>query len=339
MKIAVVGAGAVGGVIAWHLRRAGHAVSVLAREPSAALLRERGLTVTGPDGTGTVSLDVETAPERIGVCDLLIVGLKAYDWPAALPSIRALMGPGTVLIPLLNGIPWWYGHGLAPPAGGRPVESVDRGGVLFKAIEPSRILGAAVYVAAHRDDAARIGWNGRKRLILGSLMGPLSAGARAAIELLKGATIDVETPTDIRSEVWQKLLGNVTFNPLSVLTETTMGRIVATPSLKEVAREMMEETVKVAAGVGVTRTFDITARLDIPAAMRGFKTSMLQDFEAGRRLELDAICEAVVELGSWVQVEAPAIRTVARLAAGRWDLRWGKPVAAPPPAGAAEQPV
>jgi 2-dehydropantoate 2-reductase len=320
MRVAIVGAGAIGGVVTWHLARAGAAPVIVARPSGAANFARHGLTVTGPSGTETARVAATADPAALGACDLVLVGLKAHDWPSALPLVRPLIGPETTLVPMLNGIPWWYFQGLPAPQGGARIAAVDPDGALSTAIPAHSILGCVIYMGASRQAQHHIVWNGAKRLVLGEPAGGMSERLRAVAALLASSGLDIEATPDIRRAVWHKVLGNATYNPLSVVTGATMGHLAATPHLDAIRRRIMAEVVAVAAALGIGG-FDIEERLKLAPALKGFRTSMLQDYEEGRPLELGAIVDAVVELGSAAGVPTPVLATVGALALERWQRR------------------
>jgi 2-dehydropantoate 2-reductase len=316
-KIAVVGAGSIGAVVAWHLARAGLKPSVVARKPSAALLRREGLTLSDAGNNEKVSVHVTDAPESLGQQDLVFVGFKAQDWPAGLSSVLPLVGPKTIVVPLVNGIPWWFFQGFGGPHEGRIVKAVDPDGLLIKSIPPHQILGGVVYIAAERMDAAHIAWSGRKKLVLGEPYGGPSARLEAVVAVLNHAGLECEASERIRDIVWHKLLGNVSMNPLSVVTGATMGRMLTHPPLRRILVVMIEEALMLATALGVKDSFDIEERLKLPPLMMNYKSSMLQDFEAGRPLELGALSQAVAELAELVGLKTSMIDTIGTLASFR----------------------
>ncbi len=316
-KIAIVGAGSVGAVVAWHLARAGLNPSVVARKASAALLRREGLTLSDAGNNEKVSVHVTDAPESLGQQDLVFVGFKTQDWPAGLSSVLPLVGPKTIVVPMVNGIPWWFFQGFGGTHEGRIVKAVDSDGLLIKSIPPHQILGGVVYFAAERIDAAHIAWNGRKKLVLGEPSGGPSARLEAVVAVLNHAGLEGEASDRIRDIVWHKLLGNVSMNPLSVVTGATMGRMLNHPPLRRILVVMIEEALMLAAALGVKDSFDIEERLKLPPSMMNYKSSTLQDFEAGRPLELGALSQAVGELAELVGLKTPMIDTIGTLASFR----------------------
>jgi len=322
MRIAILGAGAVGGVVAWHLARAGSDPVIVARPQSARRLADEGLTLADASGSATVTVRASADPEGLGPQDLVLVGLKAQDWHQALPLLRPLMGAGTILVPMLNGVPFWFFQGVTGPLSGHRIAAVDPDGVLGDAIAATSILGCVVYMGAARETPSRVRWNGRKRLVLGEPVGGESERLRRIASLLAQAGLTAEATVDIRMAVWQKILGNVAHNPLSVVTGATIGRLATEPHLRSVMRALMQEAAAIGEALGL-HGFDIEERLKVAPEMADFRTSMLQDLEAGRALELAAIVDAVVEIGQAVGVPTPVLSTVGALALDRWLTRNG----------------
>lgn len=324
MRVAIVGAGAIGGVVAWQMTQAGQRPLIVARPATAALLASEGLTLQSPQGSKTLAVEATSDATSAGVQDLVLVGYKAHDWAGGLDLVRPLIGPRTIVVPMLNGIPWWYLDGLDARFGDRRLASVDGEGVIDAAVPAGQVLGCVVYIGANRPAPNVIAWNGRKRLILGEPKTASSARLTAVVHYLKAGGVDAEAPGDIRREVWNKLLGNACFNPLSALTGATVDGIVDDPAVRAIAKSIMAECVAVASVLGVNDLPDLEARLAIPPTMIGVKTSMLQDMEAGRPLELGAISSAVSELGRRTGVPTLLIDSVGALAANAWRQRWGQ---------------
>ncbi|RDJ26917.1 2-dehydropantoate 2-reductase [Bosea caraganae] len=324
MRVAIVGAGAVGGVVAWHMAQAGQKPVIIARPQTAALLSAEGLTLQAPSvAAQTLAVQATADAASAGIQDLVIVGFKAQDWEGGLDLVRPLVGPSTIVLPMLNGIPWWYLDGLGPQFGDRTLQAVDANGAIDAAISAGQILGCVVYIGANRPAPNVVTWNGRKRLIIGE---PLAAqGGRLAevVAFLKAGGIDAEQSDDIRLEVWLKLLGNAAYNPISAVTGAAIDKIADDPATRAVAKAIMAECVAVAGALGVAGLPDLEVRLQVPPTLIGVKTSMLQDMEAGRPLELGAIVAAVAELGRRTGVPTPTIECVGALAASAWRQRWG----------------
>jgi 2-dehydropantoate 2-reductase len=322
MRVAIVGAGAVGGVVAWHLARARLDPVLVGRPETARLIERDGLTVEQGGAAETLRPRATAEPGALGPQDVVLVGFKAQDWADGLKLVLPLLGPRTSLVPMLNGVPWWFFQGYGGPHDGRRVASVDEDGALLAAIPSARVLGCVVYVGAERASPTEIRWNGRKRLVLGAAL-PDGPDAEPVAALLRAAGITAEVAPDIRAALWAKLLGNVTFNPISALTGATMGRLVDDPALARVVRAVMVEAAAVGRALGVAGEVDIDARMNIAPEMRASKTSMLQDMEAGRPLELGAIVHAVAELGALAGVSTPTIEMIGALAEERARNRRG----------------
>ncbi|MCX7340442.1 MAG: 2-dehydropantoate 2-reductase [Hyphomicrobiales bacterium] len=321
-RIAVVGAGAIGGVVAWHLAEAGHDPLIVARPQTAAILKHRGMTLTGPAFSRTMPIRVCDDAHAAGVQDLVLVGFKAHDWEAGLVLVMPLIGPSTIIVPMLNGIPWWYLEGLGGRHGDERLAAVDPAGRLGQSIDTARVLGCVVYIGANRTTPDAIGWNGRKRLVIGEPAGSVSPRLEDTVQLLRQGGIDAEATSDIRAEIWHKLLGNACFNPVSALTGATIDAMAADPALREVLRKIMLECIAVARSVGISQLPDVEARLSVHPAMTGVKTSMLQDHEAGRPLELGALVDAVCELGQRTGVPTPMLESLSALTAAAWRSAW-----------------
>jgi 2-dehydropantoate 2-reductase len=324
MKVAIVGAGAIGGVVAWHLRKAGQDPVVVARPSTAALLSSEGLTLQTGGGSETLAIRATSDATALGPQDLVMVGYKAHDWTGGLDLLKPLVGPDTLVVPMLNGIPWWYLDGLDPRFGDRTLASVDSDGALAAAIPTAQVLGCVVYVGSNRPAPNRIDWNGRKRLILGEPLSTATPRLHRVVELLKAGGIDAEATDDIRTAVWHKLLGNAAFNPISAVTGATIDVIAGDPPLRALARSIMNECIAVARSFGVADLPDPDQRLQMPPTMIGVKTSMLQDMEAGRPLELGAIVSAIGELGRRTKTPTPLLDAIDALAAARWRQRWAE---------------
>lgn len=323
MRIVVAGVGAVGGIVAWHLARAGLAPTLLARAPTARLLNAEGLTVTGPDGHETVRVTAVSEANAAGRCDVLLVGFKAQDWPEAAASLAPLIGPETIVVPMLNGIPWWYFDGSGGRLQGQRIAAVDATGAISRAVPAAQVLGCVVYTGGSRETPTHVHWNGRKRLVFGEPGGPTTQRLTDIVAVLAGTGLEAVATGDIRREIWNKLLGNITYNPLSVISGAKIGAFETDPALARVVRLVMDEAAAVAYAHGITPPFDLDKRQGVTPSMRSFKTSMLQDYEAGRPLELGAIVDAVVELGQLAGVPTPVIETVGLLAEQRWRSAYG----------------
>jgi 2-dehydropantoate 2-reductase len=313
MRIAVFGAGAIGGYLAVKLHQAGAEVSVIARGPHLAAMRERGLTLKSEGDARTVHLPCTDAAEEIGPQDYVIVTLKANGLAPAAPQIAKLMGPQTALVTGINGVPYWYFYGLDGPWRDRRIESVDAGGGLWDLLPPRQAIGCIVYPAAEVIEPGVIEHTYGNRFTLGEPDGSKSPRVEALSQMLMKAGLKAPVRTNIRDEIWVKLWGNLAFNPLSALTSSTLDRLAFRPELRAVARGMMEEAQVVGEALGAKFSVSIEKRMDGAGEVGAHKTSMLQDLERGRPMEIDALLGAVVELAEWTGKPAPLCRTILAL--------------------------
>jgi 2-dehydropantoate 2-reductase len=313
MKIAVFGAGAIGGYLAVKLHQAGAAVCVIARGPHLAAIRENGLTLKSEGQSTTVRLTATDKADEAGPQDYVIVTLKAAGLAAAAPQIAKLMGPDTALVTGINGIPYWYFYGLEGVFRDRVIESVDPGGAIWRLLAPHRAIGCVVYPAAEGIAPGVIEHTYGNRFSLGEPDGSKSARAEALSQMLVKAGLKAPVRTNIRDEIWVKLWGNLAFNPLSALTASTLDRLAFRPDLRTVARSMMEEAAKVAEALGAKFAVSIDKRMDGAGEVGAHKTSMLQDLERGRPMEIDALLGAVVELADLTGKPTPLCRAVLAL--------------------------
>jgi 2-dehydropantoate 2-reductase len=319
MRTAIIGAGAIGGAIGLRMAQAGHEVTLVARGAHLDALRAQGATlVDHVHGlTFTQHIGATDKPEELPVQDLVIIGLKAHAIAAMLPRLRNCVGAHTVVVPAINGLPWWYfsRHGGAQE--GRVVRCLDPQGTMFSLLDTHHILGCVVHTAGEVRAPGEIHWTGGKRLILGELDGNLSTRLNTVCDALDAAGFATERVANIRTAVWTKLIGNVSFNPVAALTGYLMNEICADEAVLNVIRPMMAEAMAVAAAVGVPIEMSIEARIGLARQLGAAKISMLQDLQAGRRLELEAIVGSVLELAHDAGVAAPTIAHVHALISAR----------------------
>ena len=311
MKICVLGAGAIGGYEAVRLAQAGHAVSAVARGPHLAAIRAHGLKLVEAEQT-LVATDL-AATDRIAdldTQDVVLLALKAHQIAAGVDDLPVLLGPDTVLVTLQNGIPWWYFQKLRGPYADRVVETVDPGGVLFNAIDPNRIIGCIGYPAATIVEPGVIRHIEGNRFPVGELDGSDSDRVRIVSGLLEQADFKSRVLDDIRSEIWLKLWGNLTFNPISALTHSTLVDICQFPLTRELAAAMMTEAQVIAERLGASFRVPMERRIAGAESVGKHKTSMLQDVEAGKPLEIDGMLGVVVELAEITGVEVPTLRAL-----------------------------
>jgi 2-dehydropantoate 2-reductase len=314
MRICVFGAGAIGGVVAARLALAGRSVSVVARGPHLDAIQREGLQLNDKSGRRRAEIEATSDAASLGTQDVVVLALKAHGLAAAAESVARVLGPETVLVAAQNGIPWWYFHRHGGPLDGAALDSVDPGGKLQRLLPPSQALGCVVYLAAAVPKPGVIDHSSGERFILGEPDGSASTRLERVATLLRDAGFTAETTDRIRDALWVKLWGNLSMNPLSVLTRSTMAGILADPLVLPVCREIMREAQEVGERLGVRFTSTIDQRLEAARSLGAFKTSMLQDLEAGRPLELDALVGAVAELGRRAGVATPLIDAVYALA-------------------------
>ncbi|HLM44256.1 MAG TPA: 2-dehydropantoate 2-reductase [Myxococcaceae bacterium] len=320
MRIAIFGAGAMGGFLGVRLHQAGAEVTFIARGAHLAAMRDRGVTLREGGESVTVRPRCTDNPAEAGPQDYVFVTLKAHSLPAAAPQIVPLLGTDTALVTGINGVPYWYFHGLDGPYRDRTVESVDPGGVLFQTLHPARVIGSVLYPAAEVVEPGVIEHSYGDRVSLGEPDGSRSARIEALSRLMIQAGLKSPVRPRIRDEIWVKLWGNLAFNPLSALTGSTLERLAGRSDLRAVARAMMVEAQAVAEALGVRFPIDVDKRIQGAQEVGAHKTSMLQDLERGRPLEIDALLGAVVELGQLVGKPMPTCEGVLALVRERARL-------------------
>jgi 2-dehydropantoate 2-reductase len=312
MRIGIVGAGAIGGMLGVRLALAGEDVSFIVRGANLAAARAAGLKLLMEDGTEYTAYPVK-ATDRIadaGQQDLVILGMKAHQLAIVAQDVRSLFGPDTMVVTLQNGIPWWYFFKLPGPYEGMRIESVDPNGVIARNIEVERVIGCVAYPASELVAPGVIRHIEGNRFSVGELDGVETDRVKQLSELFRKAGFKSPVLTQIRSEIWLKLWGNLSFNPISALTHATLAGICRFPPGRELAASMMAEAQAIAEKLGVQFRLTIERRIAGAEAVGEHKTSMLQDLEQGKPLELDALIGAVVELGRITQTPTPHIDAV-----------------------------
>lgn len=308
-RYAVIGAGAIGSVIGWRLAQAGADVRLLGRGAHLDAIRAQGLRFSDGTRDERMAIEAHTQVQGQAPCDVVFITTKAQDLAAALDSAADWIGPQTVLIPAVNGLPWWYFKGLSHRHAG-PIEAVDPGGHLWRRFEAGRIIGAVVHLGASLPEPGWVRQAGDNRLTLGELSGEASARVQALAEGLSQAGLPTRVETSIRDEVWSKLIGNISTNPLSVVHRTTLDRLFNEPQWQSQVRALMLEAMTVGACYGVRFSLDPGTRIDVGRRLGAFRTSMLQDFDRGRPLETGAIVQAVLELAERAEVPMPVTRDI-----------------------------
>jgi 2-dehydropantoate 2-reductase len=307
MKICVYGAGAVGGLIAAWLARSGHEVSVIARGSHLEAIRRNGLRVRERESgkEEVYPLAAQDDPARLGPQDYVVVAVKAQSLPEVAQRIAPLVGEGSSIITAMNGVPWWFFHRLEFGSGRLRLESLDPGGKLEGAMPTERIVGCVIHLAASTPEPGLIGHNMGRKLILGEPGGRNTARTKRIAEALSAAGFEVSVSDAIEKEFWVKLLGNVSFNPVSALTMSTADRLIANVEVRAYMVQIMREVLAIGRAVGVDAAIEPEARLDMARVLGPFKTSMLQDLEAGKPLEIDGLLAGTLEIAAKAGVQAP----------------------------------
>lgn len=324
MRVTVLGIGAVGGWLAAGLARAGVDVRLCARGATLAALRADGLVFSDGERTEVFRLPVTDDAAALRGADFLLLGMKGQDVPAVRGTIAALADEATRIVPALNGVPWWFTDGLGGPANGLTLECVDPGGALARAFPARRVIGCVAHVGSRVEAPGRIRLVKADRLLLGVAAGQDDAAPRALAEAFAAGAVPASAVADIRAEVWSKLWGNMSMNPLSVLARADLARLIDDRGTHAMMAMLMREMAAIGERIGLPLPGDIEDRIAVARRLGAFRTSMLQDMEAGRRLELGPIIGAVVELADRLGLEIPAIRGVeglTRLLADHLGLR------------------
>lgn len=314
MKICIFGAGAIGGYLAVKLVQAGNDVSVVARGPHLKAMRAKGLTLIEEDGQQvTVPVRASDNAADLGEQTYVIVTLKAHSVPPVVPLMAPLIGPDTTIVSGVNGVPWWYFHKIGGALEGTRLASVDPGNAQWDGFGPDRVLGCVVYPAAEVSEPGTIRHVEGNRFSLGEPDGSKSDRAMALSRVLGAAGLKAPVRPRLRDEIWVKLWGNLSFNPISALTHATLDVLCTDVGTRAVARAMMVEAQEIAEKLGVKFPIDVDRRIDGGAAVGAHRTSMLQDLQAGRPLETEALVGSVQELGRITGTATPTIDTVLAL--------------------------
>lgn len=318
MKVCVVGAGAIGGFFGARLAN-GHAdVSVIARGATLQALQSRGWGLESGGQRIVAPVRAVADPAQLGLQDIVIIAVKAYALGQIATMIRPLLGPSTMVVPALNGVPWWFTLGTAGLAISSRLRSVDPQGLIEAAIPSAMVLGAVVYPACSTPEPGVTRHSSGSRIVFGEVSTPAgtppSERLQQLVELLKGAGFEAEASSDIRTEVWKKLLGNACFNPVSLITGSATDLLIDDPAIYRLFTTMMAETLAVGRAAGIDAAMQVADRIALTRRLGNVKTSMLQDGEAGRPVEIDAILGAVNEMAAALGVATPANDTMYALA-------------------------
>jgi 2-dehydropantoate 2-reductase len=318
MKLCVFGAGAIGGLMAAKLAKSGAAeVTVIARGPHLAAMQKNGLTLRSEGEEHVVPVRAVASAAEAGPQDYVLITLKANALPGTAEAMQPLMGPETAIVSAINGVPWWYFHKHGGPHDGHRLESVDPGGVVSRLLPPERAVGCIVYPAAEVPEPGVIEHGYGDRFTLGEPDGARTPRIEAFSKALIAAGFKAPIRPKIRDEIWVKLWGNLAFNPISALTGATLDVITGDAGQRGVARAMMLEAQAVAEALGVRFAIDVDKRIAGAAEVGAHKTSMLQDLERGRPMEVDALLGVVVELAALTNLPAPICETVLALLRAR----------------------
>lgn len=325
MKVCVVGAGAIGGWIGAGMARAGHEVSLVARGAHLDAIRKRGLTLDSGGVVRDVSVEASEDPGDFGVQEVVFIALKAYSIPAMLPRIAPLVGSHTVVVPAINGIPWWYFFREGGAFDNSNLACLDPQGSMMKALDPRHIVGCVVHGAAQVVEPGVVRHTAGDLVYLGEPDRTISERVRHLSTVMTAAGFYAPVAGDIRQEIWMKLIGNLSYNPVAALTLAHMDEISANERILGMIRTMMLEAMAVAEAYGIVVSLGIEERIAMARAIGHAKISMHQDVEKGRPLEIDAILGSVLELARRSRVATPTIDMVHALL----EERARHPVTAP----------
>jgi 2-dehydropantoate 2-reductase len=322
MKIAIIGAGAIGGYIGGKLARAqeqgaGVDVSLLARGAHLAAIQAKGLTIQTPDEVFTIPVKASDDPAKLGRQDVLIITVKAPALPDLAPRLAPMLGPDTAWVTAMNGIPYWYFFGHQGALANTQLRSPDPAGSIWRDLPPERAIGGVLWLPASVPEPGLVKRGNGNRLSLGEPDGAISPRVTAISDALKSAGLEAPVKADIRQEIWHKLWGNLSFSPLAVLTLSTLGGLAGDPETRAVARAMMVEAQAVGEAIGIDFPVSVEQRIEESARIGAHKPSMLQDLEAGRPMEIDSITGVIAELGRLTGKPTPTIDLVLALARRR----------------------
>lgn len=312
MRVAVVGAGAIGGLVGARLALAGEDVTCIVRGANLQAIRAGGLRLLAPDGTEEVAREVQATDDctTAGPQDVVVIAVKAHQLPELAPQLAPLIGPATCIVPMQNGVPYWYFHRHGGALEGTVLRSVDPAGALGRWLPPGQVLGCVVYPASELTAPGVVRHVEGHRLPLGELDGTRSERVLRVAQAFTRAGFKAPVLADIRSEVWLKLWGNLTFNPISALGHATLADICGHPASRKLAASMMQEAAEVAGKLGVQFRVTLDQRIAGAEKVGHHKTSMLQDIEAGRAPETDALMGSVLELARLTATPTPHIAAV-----------------------------
>jgi 2-dehydropantoate 2-reductase len=313
MRVCIFGAGAIGGYLGGKLAANGHAVSLLARGEHLKALRARGLRLETGGRVLESRPNVSDKPEDLGPQDVVIVSVKGPALPSVVRTLAPLLGPDTSVVFALNGIPWWFFHGFGAPHEGRTLKSVDPDGVLAQGIDPKRVLGCVVHIASSVPEPGFVRHASGELFIVGEPKGGETPRVQAIAGALNDAGVKTQISPRIQQDIWMKYLGNMTMGPISVLTGATLVEIAQDPGTRKLCADMMVEAIAAGTKLKLDPGMGVYERIDLGGSLGRFKSSMLQDFEKGRPLEIDTFLTVMLELAQMVDVPVPIVETVRAL--------------------------
>lgn len=310
MRFLIAGAGAIGAYIGARMANAGFDVTLFARGPHLRAMQAQGVQVRSPEGDFVARPTIAGSLEEVGPVDVVFLGVKAHGLPQLAPQLKPVLGPQTTVVSTQNGIPWWYFQGFGGEWEGLRLERVDPGGIISSAIEARRVVGSTVYFSTEISSPGVVQHVEGNRISIGEPDGSRSDRSRKIAETLVASGLRCPITTRIRHEIWVKVLGNASLNPLSALTRATLVQMVRDQGVSSLIRNIMQEVEAVSQKLGMELPVSIGQRMAGAEKVGEHKTSMLQDLEAGRPMELEALVGAVVELGERVGLRMPYTRTV-----------------------------
>jgi len=317
VRICIVGAGAIGGLLAARLAHAGHEVCAIARGPHLAAIQAKGLRYRHGQEEFVAPVAASDDPADLGTQDYVVLTVKAPALPTLALQLAPLFAPDTMLVAAMNGIPWWFNRGLPSPFRGHRLEAIDPGGLLEAAFPYDPVLGCVVHAGSSVPEPGFVDHAAGNHFIVGSSSRTTSPEATAFADAITSSGLSGVTTDNIHSEIWMKLIGNLGMGPISVLTGATLAGVARDPDARSIAAAMMREAMLVGDQLGLPMTMSIEERIDVGAELGEFKPSILQDLELGRPMEIDTLITVVSELGVLAEVPTPTIDTVLALVRGR----------------------
>jgi 2-dehydropantoate 2-reductase len=310
MNICIAGAGAIGCTLAARLAHAGQTVNVLARGETLLAIQKNGITLTDIDGEYNVSVNAADNAEQLGVQDLIFVCTKAPAIPAMLKLIEPMLQESTIVIPVVNGIPWWYFQGVEGRFSGDSIQAIDPNGSVSKLLPHQHLIGCVVFITAFRNAPGVVTSTNPHLIVMGEINHIMTERLEHVRKAIEDTGIEARATDNIRDQIWTKVSANITSNPLSVVTKATLEQLYTDAQLKPLVRKILDEVLLVAVAYGARIRFDPQTIMEMGAGMGAVKTSMLQDYEAGQPLELNAIGYSVLELAEKVDIPMAATQHV-----------------------------